>query len=122
MYAAVDPTPEDANQRLSRLDLTVEDLLQAVRAGIAARRTATAHHPRAYGGWRDYGERVAALRDGLVPRGWRASEPDGLCMVEHPLGRLAVMTAVGTAGTGTSEEVTTRRKRGERTEKVVRTN
>lgn len=122
MFAAINPRPEDVNLRLARLDLAADDLLTAVRAGVMARRTATAHHPRAYGGWRDYAERVAALRDVLVERGWVAKEPDGVCLTEHPLGRLAIMTAMGTAGTGTPEEVTTKRKRGERTEKVVRVN
>lgn len=113
MSQVLSPQPEDASRRLARLDLTVEDMLTAVRAGVAARRTATRNHPRAYGGWLDYGERVATLRETLVPRGWTAPEPDGICLVVHPDQRLAVMTALGTSGTGTATPVTTRRRRGE---------
>jgi hypothetical protein len=119
---ALNPRPEDTAARLSRLDLTVEDVLGPVRAGVLARRTATASHPRAYGGWLEYGERTAALREGLAPRGWLPAELDGMCLVVHPEGRLAVMTALGNAGTGTNGEVTTRRARGVVTSQVVRVN
>jgi len=121
-YEAIDPQPEEVAPRLARLDLVLDDLLIPVRAGVAARRTATAHHPRAYSGWRDYGERVAALRDGLVPRAWSAAEEEGVCLTVHPEGRLAIMTAVGTSGTGTADDVTTRRSRGKVTEKIVGVN
>jgi hypothetical protein len=108
--------------RLARLDLTVDDLLAPIRAGFAARRTSTRHHPRSYGGWRDYAERTAALRDGLVPRGWAVTEDEGVCLTVHPNGRLAVMTALGDSGTGTRGEVTTMRRRGKITEKIVAVN
>lgn len=121
MYQALDPSPEAANARLARLDLRVEDLLLPVQAGAAARRTATLNHPRSYGGWRDYSERTAALRE-LLTRGWTAAEADGVCLTVHPQRRLALITAMGTAGTGTDEPVTTRRRRGEVTERVVHIN
>ncbi|MGQ7298035.1 hypothetical protein [Quadrisphaera sp. KR29] len=122
MFEALDPKPIDAQNRLRSLDLQVDDLLLAVRAGALARRTATSNHPRSYGGWKEYGERVAALRDALAPQGWKATEPDGVCLTVHPGGAWAIMTAQGTAGTGTAEPVTTRRSKGERTTKFVRAN
>lgn len=122
MTEALNPEPRDIARRLAALDLTVEDLLQPVRLGAAARRTATANHPKAYGGWRDYGERVAGLRDQLADRGWTAEEVDGVCMTVHPTRHLALMTALGNSGTGTASPVSTRRKRGETTEKVIRVN
>lgn len=122
MTEALNPEPQDVARRLIALDLTMEDLLQPVRLGAAARRTATANHPKAYGGWRDYGERVAGLRDQLADRGWTAEEVDGVCMTVHPNRRLALMTALGNSGTGTASPVSTRRKRGETTDKVVRVN
>ena len=122
MTEALNPEPQDVTRRLAALDLTAEDLLVPVRLGAAARRTATGHHPKAYGGWRDYGERVAGLRDQLTDRGWTAEEIDGVCMTVHPTRRLALMTALGNSGTGTASPVSTRRKRGETTEKVVRVN
>lgn len=122
MSEQLNPQPEDPAQRLTRLDLRVADLLICVRAGIAARRTATSNHPRAFGGWLDYGERVATLAEIHAPRGWTRREPNGMCLVVHPEQRVAIMTALGTAGTGTSAPVTTRRPRGGTTEKVVRIN
>lgn len=122
MSTELNVQPEDPAQRLARLDLTVEDLLTCVRAGIAARRTATSNHPRAYGGWLDYGERVAMLADIHAPRGWTKREPNGMCLVVHPEQRFAIMTALGTAGTGTGAPVTTRRPRGGTTKKVVHIN
>jgi hypothetical protein len=119
---AINPRPEDCNERLRALGLTVQDLLIPVAAGAAARRTATRHHPKAYGGWREYGERTASLRDQMAPKGWTPIETDGVCLTVHPQRRLAVMTALGTAGTGTRDEVTTRRRRGDVTERIVRTN
>ena len=114
--------PQDLAQRLARLDLRVDDLLTSVRAGVAARRTATSNHPRAFGGWLDYGERIATLREILTLRGWTKREPNGMCLVVHPDQQFAIMTALGTAGTGTGAPVTTRRPRGETTEKAVRVN
>jgi hypothetical protein len=122
MWEAIDPTPEDCNARLRELDLVAEDLLHAVRVGTAARRTATRHHPRAFGGWLEYGERTAGLRDGLSRKAWTPEELDGVCLTVHPQRRLAIMSALGTPGTGTREPVTTRRKRGETTERIVRVN
>lgn len=122
MSTPLNPQPQDRAQRLAALDLTIEDLLTSVRSGISARRTATRNHPRAFGGWLDYGERVASLREGLLPRGWTRSEPNGVCLVVHPDQRFAIMTALGTSGTGTDAPVTTRRPRGGTTERVVRIN
>lgn len=122
MSLAINPRPEDCNERLRALGLTVDDLLIPVAAGAAARRTATRHHPKAYGGWREYGERTASLRDQTAPKGWTPMETDGVCLTVHPQRRLALMTALGTAGTGTNDDVTTRRRRGEVTERIVRTN
>jgi hypothetical protein len=122
MWEAIDPTPEDCNARLRDLDLVTEDLLHPVRVGTAARRTATRHHPRAFGGWLEYGERTAGLRDGLSRKGWTPEELDGVCLTVHPQRKLAIMSALGTTGTGTGEPVTTRRKRGETTERIVRVN
>jgi len=116
------PRPDDTPARLERLDLTVEDLVIPVRAGVEARRTTTRHHPKAFSGWVDYAERVAALRDGLVSRGWTAEEREGVCLVVHPERRLAIMTALGTSGTGTAEPVTTVRRRGKVTEQIVSVN
>lgn len=121
-YDAPEPRREDVPERLAKLDLTVEDLQIPVRTGVEARRRTTAHHPRSTAGWMDYAERVAALRDGLVSRGWTAEERQGLCLVVHPDRRLAVMTAIGTAGTGTDDPVTTVRKRGKVTEELVAEN
>lgn len=117
-----EPGDGDAASRLAALDVTIEDLLIPVRTGVEARRTTTRNHPLAYPGWVDYAERVAALRDGLATRGWQAIERRGLSLVEHPAGRLAIMTAVGTAGTGTDSAVTTVRRRGEATKEVVAAN
>jgi hypothetical protein len=122
MSEQLNPQPEDSAQRLARLDLRGEDLLACVRAGIAARRSATSNHPRAFGGWLDYGERIATLRETLTLRDWTKREPNGMCLVVHPEQRFAIMTALGTAGTGTSAPVTTRRPRGGTTERVVRIN
>ena len=122
MTEALNPRSEDSATKLARLDLTVGDLVGAVRAGVLARRTATTNHPRAFGGWLEYGERTATLREALTPRGWFPAEPDGMCLVVHPEGRLAVMTAPGTSGTGTNADVTTRRPRGIVTSQVVHVN
>jgi hypothetical protein len=120
---AIDPDPRDVDDQLAELDLRVEDLVAAVRAGIAARRTATLNHPSAYGGWRDYGERTAALREVHATRGWTSQETRGVCLTVHPDGRLALMSAIGNAATGTAAEgLTTLRRRGEATKPVVAAN
>lgn len=121
-WAAIGPAPQDVSERLAALGLTIDDLLEPIRAGVAGRRAVTLHHPRAYGGWRDYAERIAALRDTLTPRGWYSQEDEGLCLTVHPEGLLAIWTALGDSGTGSSRPVSTRRKRGKVTEQLVRNN
>ncbi|MCU1624252.1 MAG: hypothetical protein JWL79_3097 [Frankiales bacterium] len=120
---ALDPLPEDANTALAALGLVVDDLLQPIRAGIAGRRATTQNHPRSYAGWRDYGERTAALREGMALRGFRGEELEGVCLTVHPKGDFAIMTAPGNHLTGTGKlGVTTRRKRGKVTQAIVKEN
>jgi hypothetical protein len=123
MTQALIPNPNEvAAARLAQLDLTAPELLLAVRAGIGARRTATLNHPPSHGGQMDYGERIATLRETLVPKGWTRRNDRNMCFVDHPDRMLTVMTALGSAGTGTADPVTTQRSRGEVTRKVVREN
>jgi hypothetical protein len=123
LHRAVDPAPESANEALSELGLDCEDLLQPIRAGIAGRRATTANHPRSYPGYRDYAERTASLRETLFAKRFFAAEEHSLCLTVHPQRAFAIMTALGNSATGTDRvDVTTRRRRGVVTVKIVHDN
>jgi hypothetical protein len=99
--------PDDVAQCLAQLGLTRENLLEAVRLGEAARRSATAHDPASASGFDMWRYSTRALRDILVPKNWHVSRQDGLERAVSPDGRLHLIVMLGDAATGIATRIPT---------------
>lgn len=116
---------EESNSRtrLMELGLTLEMLGEVVREGYAYRQEATANHPPTHGGTNAYGNMVRALRDALMPLGWKRSNEHNFCVTFHPKTNVAVVVSAGNEITGLAHEsANTRRGKGRRTVLAIEEN
>lgn len=90
----------DIEQRLSALGLSEEPLRDVIRRGYLAFTNCTANHPRAIPGIWAWAETVRALREYVLPMGWRRCEDNNYSTVIAPSGRRAIAVATGDEGTG----------------------
>lgn len=93
----------DVRNRLAELGLEHEPLQDVVRRGYLAYITCTANHPPFMPAIWAWGETVRALREYLLPRGWRRSDDYNYSLVIDPAGRVAIAVATGDDGTGRPE-------------------
>ena len=80
--------------------LTSEILRESAARGIAARHRSTPLHPPAFAGWMQYGEIHHALRELLLPHGWRKDDTGMFSTVRSPNGRTAIAVTAGDDRTG----------------------
>jgi len=92
--------PWDVQARLAQLGLEEEPLRDVVRRGYLAFITCTANHPPLIPGIWAWGETVRALREYVLPIGWRRSDENQYSVVIDPKGRIAIAVATGDEGTG----------------------
>lgn len=103
----------DVRVALSKLGLTVEFLLQVVRAGYLARLTRTENDPPSAPGTYQWAEMVRTLREYLVADGWERSNEDGLPTVVHASKGIAISVSSGNENTGIVSRVpSTKRHKG----------
>ena len=103
MQNVVFAKPFNIRDRLAERGLEEGPLLDAIRQGYVAFISCTDNHPPFSKGLIAWAETVRALRDYLVPAGWRRSDQKNYSMVVEPAGRLAIVVATGDDGTGRSE-------------------
>jgi hypothetical protein len=92
--------PIDAQNRLAKLGLTEELLLQPVLRGQAEARSRTDNHPPMYRGLTPWGETTCALREILSPEGWTRCDEGNLPFTVNKEGTLAIIVATGDQNTG----------------------
>jgi len=115
--------PIDLASRLAELGLEEEILLQAVQRGQAAWANCTANHPPLYRGISAWAETVSALRELLLPKGWKRSEQGNLPLTVDEAGKLAITVSTGDEQTGLSEgSPCTKSSKGPRTAIAVEVN
>ncbi len=90
----------DVRAALWKLGLTVEPLLDVVRAGYLARLTRTENDPSNAPGTYQWIEMVRTLREQRVADGWERSNMDGLPTVVHAARGIAIIVSSGDAATG----------------------
>jgi len=100
MTTVVRLEPWDVHARLAELGLEEEPLRDVVRRGYLAYITCTANHPRLIPSIWAWGETVRALREYVLPIGWRRSDENNYSLVIDPTGRVAIAVATGDEGTG----------------------
>jgi hypothetical protein len=81
-------------------DLPVDLVHDVLRRGELARESTTQFDPPSRGGYEAYADRVRAIRELLVPRGWDWNDDKNLSVVVSPCGRHAILIVTGDSFTG----------------------
>jgi hypothetical protein len=103
MTAVLRQTPEEVRQRLAELGLEQQFLAAAVRRGQLAFVSCTLNHPPNFPGLAAWAETVCALREGVIPSGWRRSNDSNYALSVDPEGSMAIAVATGDDGTGRAD-------------------
>ncbi|MEW6161370.1 MAG: hypothetical protein AB1813_28410 [Verrucomicrobiota bacterium] len=91
---------EVVNRLADLLGVTKEQIIEVVYAGAAGRAECTSHHPSSMAGMRCWGDATRALRDLLVPLGWRIDNTDNIPSVVHPGTNIKVAVCNSDSDTG----------------------
>ena len=91
---------DDVQARLAALGLNEEALLHTAQRWHVSWSSFTLNHPPIGIGISAWTDAVAALREELLPRGWRRSDDKNYALVIHPDEMMAINVATGDAGTG----------------------
>lgn len=123
LKTAVFHDPDDVDTRLAALHLDRQVLTDALLQANMYRVRMTNHHPLLY----RYGvltnETVAALRDGLIPRGWEKRDEGHYELVINPLLNMGIAVASGDERTGDKARTPSNKsEKGPRTAKAVKDN
>ena len=92
--------PESAEAKLLALNLSHQILINSIAQGQAARNSATSNHPANAGGTMAFFEVVRALRDHLLPAGWKIENVRNLSMTVNPETNMAIVVSGGSKETG----------------------
>ena len=123
MTVDVRQEPGDIRQRLADLGLEEEPLKETVRRGQLAYISCTANHPPQFPGMAAWAETVRALREYVVPLGWRRSNDNNYPLAVDPEGLVAIAVATGNDGTGRAEALpSTNARKGPSTSDAVAAN
>jgi hypothetical protein len=85
---------------LQQIGITEDTLRNAVMRGEIARRSCTELDPPTRGGFNAWAETMRAIREDLVPKGWRHVQ-GGSCPTVSPDGKIAIIVQTGDEATGT---------------------
>ena len=112
---------QPAHDRLRELDLTADELRDAVQMGYTHAAGCTNHDPRSLPGTIAWGKATGHLRDIKKPQGWRADRESNFETTVHPTNSHCVAFAAGTSGTGRDDGLppTTKTPRGPATGRAV---
>jgi hypothetical protein len=98
------PIPEssdDCEKRLAELDVQLDQLHDALRAGEEERRLTTANDPRNAAGTQDYFRRIRVLRERKIAEdGWARLDLNLLPLVVNPARTIAIGVLLGDYRTG----------------------
>jgi hypothetical protein len=100
MEVAMYNEPSDVRARLAEFGLEEERLRDVVRQGYLGFASCTRNHPPLVPAIWAWGETVRALREYLLPLGWRRSDTNNYSVVIDPSERIAIAVATGDDGTG----------------------
>src|SRR3954467_6133091 len=116
--------PLDVRVRMLGLDVLEEEVHEAVRRGLSARRSCDKHHPPSFPGTYQWAESHHGLRDLMSPRGWMPNDDANFSRILSPDGRVALTVATGDQFTGTEgpQQPATKYPRGSQTEDAIRAN
>jgi hypothetical protein len=115
--------PTDRPSRLAELGIEEAILSQAVQQGQSSWASCTANHPPLYRGIAAWAETVSALREQLLPKGWRRVEQGNLPLTVNECGNVAITVSTGDEQTGERDgSPCTKSSKGPRTATAVTAN
>lgn len=94
----------DASEHLTRMDLSIELLLDAVKVGHASRFSATELHPPTTPGFNAWSDTNFGLSRRLIDEGWSREVVDNIPILIHPNGAYQIVVSSGDHATGTELE------------------
>ena len=113
----------EARHRLHTFGLDPESLQGVVQRGMAAAVSCTRNHPAVLSGILGWGETVCALREVLLPKGWKRLDEGNLPLTVSESGAFAITVATGDEDTGRPEgSPCTKSKKGPRVASAVSAN
>lgn len=123
MLTAVKSTPEEVSDALADLGLSIEPLIEAVKAGYLARSSCTANDAPFYPALSQWNRTQRVLREKLMLVGWSKSDDGNYCTVVSPDNSIAIATASGCDNTGNPDYLpTTKSPKGPSTVDAVLAN
>lgn len=93
-----------ANDYLSKMDLNIEHLLEAVKVGHASRSNAGELHPPTTAGFNAWSDTNYGLSSRLIVEGWSRQVVDNMPILRHPNGAYQIVVSSGDMATGTALE------------------
>lgn len=100
MQATVKKGVVEVKKSLALLGLSEEILREAISKGEIARDTCTDNDPPCAPGFDAWARTVRALRESLIPKGWKRNDDAMLSTVESPDGLTAIAVVTGDDGVG----------------------
>ncbi len=98
-------------------------LVDALGAGLLARRSSTSNDPRTLPGYLQWARTVRVLRDVGIPLGWRKSDENNFSLLVRDDSAIAIMVSSGCSNTGISSLTpTTKSTKGPNTDAAIRAN
>lgn len=123
MQASVRKSPLEVKKALASLGLTDELLRVAITKGEVARDSCTDNDPPNAPGFDAWARTVRALRETLIPKGWKRNDDAMLSTVVSPDGTVAITVVTGDEGVGEADKIPhTKYPRGAATEAAVNRN
>jgi hypothetical protein len=115
--------PSERPTRLTELGLNEIILLQSIQRGQAASASCTLNHPKFYPGLAAWAETVAALREQLIPLGWKRRDEGNLPLTINASENIAITVSTGDEATGQRDgSPCTKSGKGPRTADAVTAN
>ena len=112
--------PVEVQSRLTALGLDPEALASVVKRGYVAFTMCTVNDPPLFPGFAAWAQTVRALREYLVPQGWRRCDENNYSLVINPTEDMAIAVATGDDGTGRVDAMpTTKSSKGPSTAEAV---
>ncbi|WP_420600638.1 hypothetical protein [Neptuniibacter sp.] len=119
-YLVIENSPQSISHELDKLGLSEEILQTAIDHGAREFKRSTKMHPITHAGVTTYGEIVRALREQLIPLGWKYKTDFGLALTYHPENEISVIVTSGDMHTGLKDGYpSTKNPKGGATTKVV---
>ena len=113
----------EVERRVSQLGLTIDVLLDAIRAGFLGRSTCTELDPPTYPGQTMWAHTVRRLRQRTAPIGWKPDNAGNYCVALSADETIAIAVATGDGNTGRPDaDPSTNSPKGPRTADAVATN